>query len=185
MYSLYPRSNAARIVSHTEGVGVVPLRLRIPAWSAKAKVKLNKRELPDVKPGAYFTIAHEWRYGDIVEVEFDMPVVSHLLDHNIAFTRGPVLLARDSRFNDGDLSEPFRPGMRDQARMKEFSPVCIPGDDMWMAFSAVLPIGVHTANPEGRNKSAVFFCDYASAGNRQRRDNYYRTWFPVERGVME
>jgi hypothetical protein len=163
----------------------VPLRLRIPWWCGKATVKLNKRELAGVKPGAYFTVDHEWRYGDVVEIEFDMPVVSHLLDHNVAFTRGPVLLARDSRFNDGDLTEPFRPGVRDQVRMAAFSPVCIPGDDMWMAFSAVLPIGVHTANPEGRNRSAVFFCDYASAGNRQRRDNYYRTWFPVERGVME
>ena len=185
MYSLYPRSNTARIVSHTEGVGDVPLRLRIPAWSARTKVTLNKREIPGAEAGKYFTLKHEWRYGDVVEIEFDMPVVSHVIDHNVAFTRGPVLLARDSRFNDGDLTEPFRPGVRDQAKMEGFSPVLVPGDDMWMAFSATLPIGVHTANPEGRNFSTVFFCDYASAGNRQRRDNYYRTWFPVERGVTE
>jgi len=29
-----------------------------------------------------------------------MPVVAHVFEHNVAFTRGPVLLARDSRFND-------------------------------------------------------------------------------------
>ena len=185
MYSLYPRSNAARIVSHTEGVGTVPLRLRIPAWSTKATVKLNKQELSGVVAGKYFTINHEWRYGDVIEVEFDMPVVSHTIDYNIAFTRGPVLLARDSRFADGDLMEPFRQGISNKAYMSRFMPVCVPGDEMWMTFSATLPIGVHTVNPEGRNPSTVFFCDYASAGNMQRRDNYYRTWFPIERGVTE
>ena len=35
--------------------------------------------------------------GNIVEIKFDMPVIVHTLAHNVAFTRGPVLLARDSR----------------------------------------------------------------------------------------
>ena len=50
------------------------------------------------------------------------------------------------------------------------------------AFSATLPVGSHHANPEGALPSTVFFCDYASAGNTWRRNDYYRTWFPVERG---
>jgi hypothetical protein len=148
-------------------------------------VKLNKQELSGVRPGEYFTVNREWRYGDVIEIEFDMPVVSHMIDHNIAFTRGPVLLARDSRFADGDLMEPFRQGIVNKAYMGRFMPVCVPGDEMWMAFSATLPIGVHTVNPEGRNPSTVFFCDYASAGNMRRRDNYYRTWFPVEYGPAD
>ena len=28
-------------------------------------------------------------------------------------------------------------------------------------------------------------CDYASAGNTWQRDNYYRTWVPVEYGPAE
>lgn len=185
MYSVYPRSNKARIVSHTEGVGVVPLRLRIPAWSKKTVVRLNKKELPGVKPGGYFTVNNEWRHGDVIEIEFDMPVVSHTVDQHVAFTRGPILLARDSRFADGDLMEPFRVGIENKWFMNRFFPVCVPSEDMWMAFSAVLPIGVHTENPEAVNPSTVFFCDYASAGNPWRRGNYYRTWFPVERNVHE
>ena len=185
MYSLYPRSNAARIVSHTEGADEVPLRLRIPSWSAKTAVKLNGKPLPGAKPGSYFTISRAWRLGDIVEVEFDMPVVVHVLDHNVAFTRGPVLLARDSRFADGDLMEPFRIGLKDGQAMPAFAAVRTPSDDMWMAFSATLPIGSHHENPEGAAPSTVFFCDYASAGNTWRRDDYYRTWFPVEYGPNE
>ena len=185
MYSLYPRSNRARIVSHTEGAGVVPLRLRIPQWSADTVVKLNGKKLGGVKPGSYFTIEHEWKLGDIVEIAFDMPVVAHTLGRNIAFTRGPVLLARDSRFADGDMTEPFRPGLKDGQRMDCFSAVRVPTDDMWMAFSATLPVGSHHENPEGALPTTLFFCDYASAGNEWSVRNHYRTWFPVELGPTE
>lgn len=180
MYSLYPRKNYARIVSHTDGAGVVLLKLRIPAWSAKTTVKLNGKVQKDVKPGAYYTIEHEWKWGDVVEITFDMPVIAHTIGKNVAFTRGPVLLARDSRFNDGDLTEPFRKGIRNGQVMTTFTPVRTPSDAMAMVFSATLPIGSHHENPEAELPTTVFFCDYASAGNTWTRDNYYRTWFPVE-----
>ena len=183
MYSLYPRTDYVRIVSHTEGA--VPVRLRIPAWSAKTEVKLNGKALDGVAAGGYFTIDRDWKLGDIVEVKFDMPVVAHTLDHHVAFTRGPVLLARDSRFGDDDMTEPFRRGIRDGQSMSTFTAVRTPSDDIWMAFSATLPIGSHTENPEARNPATVFFCDYASAGNTWTRSNYYRTWFPVEYGNNE
>ena len=205
MYSLYPRGNTAIITSHTEGAGAVPLRLRVPAWSAKTVVTLNGKKLEGVKPGSYFTIRHEWKLGDIVEITFDMPVVAHTLadgvevpdafadknakphaaPHFVAFTRGPVLLARDSRLDAGDQSEPFRKGIRDGQVMPTFAPVRSVSDDVWMMFSATLPIGSHTENPEGRYPETVFFCDYASAGNTWARDNYYRTWFTIEYGPTE
>ena len=183
MYSLYPRTDYVRIVSHTEGAA--PVRLRIPAWSAKTEVKLNGKVLDGVAAGSYFTIERDWKLGDILELKFDMPVVAHTLDHHVAFTRGPVLLARDSRFADGDLTEPFRRGIKDGQTMPTFAAVRTPSDDIWMAFSATLPIGSHTENPEARNPATVFFCDYASAGNTWTRANFYRTWFPVEYGNNE
>ena len=184
MYSLYPRANYARIVSHTEGP--LAMRLRIPAWSAKTVVKVNGAAQDGVKPGSYFTVSRDWKLGDIVEITFDMPVVAHVIDHSVAFTRGPVLLARDSRFADGDMTEVFRRGeIADGQRMDGFSVVRTPSDDIWMAFSATLPVGPHHANPEGANGLAVMFCDYASAGNLWQPANYYRTWFPIEYGPGE
>ena len=184
MYSLYPRADSARMVSHTEGP--LKVRLRIPAWSAKAVVKLNGTALGGVKAGGYFAIDREWKLGDVVEVAFSMPVVAHSLGHHVAFTRGPVLLARDSRFNDGDMTEPVRRNMvRDGAEMRSFTAVRPPSDDIWMAFSATLPVGSHHENPDGALPATVFFCDYASAGNRWTQDNFYRTWFPVEYGPEE
>ena len=183
MYSLYPRTDYVRIVSHTEGAA--PVRLRIPAWSANTEVMLNGKALYGVAAGRYFTIDRDWKLGDIVELKFDMPVVAHTLDHNVAFTRGPVLLARDSRFGDGDMTEPFRRGIKDGEIVPTFAAVRTPSDDIWMAFSATLPIGSHHENPEASLPTTVFFCDYASAGNAWQRDNFYRTWFPVEYGNNE
>ena len=184
MYSLYPRANYARIVSHTEGP--LAMRLRIPAWSAKTVVKVNGAAQDGVKSGSYFTMSRNWKLGDIVEITFDMPVVAHVIDHSVAFTRGPVLLARDSRFADGDMTEVFRRGeIADGQRMDGFSAVRTPSDDIWMAFSATLPVGPHHANPEGANGLAITFCDYASAGNLWQPANYYRTWFPIEYGPGE
>ena len=183
MYALYPRANTARIVSHT--TGRLDVRLRIPAWSAKTVVKVNGATQPGVKPGTYFTLARDWALGDVVEIAFDMPVVAHTLAHHVAFTRGPVLLARDSRFADGDLTEPLRRGLKDGQRMPTFTAVRAPSDDIWMTFTATLPIGSHHENPEGQLPGTVTFCDYASAGNTWHRDNYYRTWFPVEYGPAE
>ena len=189
MYSLYPRLNTARIVSHTEGK--VPLRLRIPAWSKETVVKVNDKELSGAKAGSYFTIDREWQLGDVIEVFFDMPVIAHRNGKYVAFTRGPILLARDSRFNDGDLSESLRTDwftdcpIRDGMRMPKFEPVVTPLNSMWMAFSAKLDLGAHHENPEHRLGETVFFCDYASAGSDWTRGNYYRTWFEGERDVKE
>ena len=75
--------------------------------------------------------------------------------------------------------------IRDGETMTGFAAVRAPSDDIWMTFSAVLPIGIHTHNPEGRLPEAVTFCDFASAGNTWQRDNYYRTWFPIEYGPWQ
>ena len=64
----------------------------------------------------------------------------------------------------------------------DFASVRAPSEDIWMAYSASLPIGTHTEHPDGRRPQTVFFCDYASAGNTWTRANFYRTWFPVEYG---
>ena len=179
MYSLYPRNGHVRIVSHTEGR--LDLKFRIPAWSEATSVRLNGKPQPGVKRAEYFTISRDWKLGDVVELVFAMPVVAHRLDHHLAFTCGPVLLARDSRFNKGDLMSPLRGGsIKSGAKMNGFTPVRVPSSDIWIMYNAVLSNGTHPENPEASLPESVFFCDFASAGNSWERDDYYRTWFPEE-----
>ena len=188
VYTLYPREETIRIACLCDGP--FALRLRIPGWCSGACVRVNGEALPAPEPGAYCAIAREWRAGDVVELALPMPVVTHVANHHAAFTRGPVLLARDSRFGDGDLSEPFYTDPRygggvADGEIRPFAPVRIPSDAMWMAFGATLPIGQHYANPEGTNPPFISFCDYASAGNEWNRSNSYRTWLPIERSHAE
>jgi len=183
MYTLYPRDSFVRIVSHT--TGHLTLRLRIPAWSAKTSVRVNGKEQEGVRAGTYFELPRTWNLGDTVEIRFDMRVVAHRIGHAVAFTYGPTLLARDSRFDDGDLSEPLQFECDAQKAADSFVAANPSSDEFRMVFSAVLPLGSHRENPDAALPTPVRFCDYASAGNLWRRDNYYRTWFTDEYGPTE
>lgn len=184
LYTLYPRAETVRIVCHAGGR--FTLRLRIPTWCHGAVAQVNGEALPAPRPGTYCPITRDWRKGDIVELTLPMPVETHVLNHHAAFTRGPVLLARDSRFGDGDLSEPlytdprYGGGIEDGEIRADFAPIRIPSDGIWMAFGGPLPLGQHYFNPEWAVPAHVSFCDFASAGNAWARDNTYRVWLPIE-----
>ena len=182
VYTLYPRENWMRLTVRC--AGAYKLKLRIPAWSAKTRVTVNGTEAGGVKCG-YFTLDRTWAVGDAVEVFFDMPVVAHVVDHHVAYTRGPLLLARDSRLEEGDLNEVIRGGVKDGETVAGDLLVRSPSDAIAMTVTVPLPLGSHSENPEGVHSSQVRFCDYASAGSEWRPGNYYRTWFPLERCPWE
>ena len=182
VYTLHPFEGWMRLTSRA--AGAYKLKLRIPAWSAKTRVKVNGEELKDVKCG-YFTVDRTWAVGDAVEVFFDIRVVAHVVDHHVAFTRGPVLLARDSRFGEGDLAEVIRAAIKDGQEIRGCSVVRSPSDAFRMTVTLPLDLGSHSENPEGQHASQVMFCDYWSAGGEWRPGNSYRTWFPLERRPWE
>lgn len=196
MYTLYPKEGNVKFWNRTKGEHEFSLKLRIPAWSEKTVVKVNDKTVEGpVVPGTYFDLRRTWKEGDRVEVVFDLSVKPHRLDHAIAFTAGPILLARDNRFNDGDVGEVMRydvvdanyqtpwlagtdratPPLKFDFRVER---TLLPG--MWMSWSAPLPLGNHAENEDGRRFTTVKFCDYASAGNGWNALNYFRTWLPVE-----
>lgn len=178
MYSLYPAQGYVRIVSRTEGA--LKVRFRVPSWSEKTSIRINGQNIKSTR-GSFAIVEREWKLGDIIEINFDLKVKSHSLAGHIAFTRGPVVLARDNLLGEGDVSEVFRTDKLSEKVLDSFAQVVPSSDEIWMAFSAVLPVGMNHANPDGRLWSPVMFCDYASAGGKWQRSNYYRVWFPVER----
>ncbi|MBQ7188202.1 MAG: glycoside hydrolase family 127 protein [Kiritimatiellae bacterium] len=186
-YTQYPKKGFVRMVNHTAKQIPFTLSVRIPAWCASASVRVNGKAVEQPpKPGTYCDITRTWTIGDVVEVNFDMTVRVHELDHYIAFTYGPILLARDTRFHDGPIDEVFRRGQVTAKNPPQFLlAVRSPSDDIWMTFSATVPMGSHHENPEGFNWPEIRFCDYASAGNLWEPANAYRTWFPVEYGLGE
>ena len=185
IYTIYPAEGNVRIVNHTVKQMPFTVKFRIPAWSEKTVLKVNGKPVDGVKAGTYFALTRTWTIGDVVEIVFDMTTRAHVMNHHVAFTRGPIALARDSRFRDGDINEVFRKGAIKDGQAMNFASVRAPSEDIWMAYSASLPIGSHHEHPDGARPQTVFFCDYASAGDLWQPSNVYRVWFPIEYGPAE
>ena len=185
IYTIYPAEGNVRIVNHTVKQMPFTVKFRIPAWSQKTVLKVNGKPVDGVKAGSYYALTRTWTIGDVVEIFFDMTVRAHVMNNHVAFTRGPIALARDTRFNDGDINEVFRRRSIRDGQAMDFASVRAPSEDIWMAYSASLPIGTHTEHPDGRRPQTVFFCDYASAGNLWQPSNAYRVWFPMEFGPSD
>jgi hypothetical protein len=178
-YTRYPYDGAVTF-HYTGDEAKFKLNLRIPAFAAGATVKVNgKFASGEVKAGAYLCIDRSWRIGDNVEICLPLPVEMHRLHDHVAFTRGPLCLARDTRFGDGALDDEIRADKIHARDLAAFRRVKVPDPRMAFAMAAVLPTGSHTEDPDnGLLPSVVYFTDYASAGNLWSVENRYRVWLP-------
>lgn len=167
-FTEFPRKMRYALTLDMDGPEKFTLRFRVPAWSSKTSFKLSSGEKKAVTNSGYVSFTREWKDGDQVEVLFETKVKEHVENGHIAFTYGPLALARDVRFCDGDLSERVRKGEA------KFSPVTPPDSSMYAAFSAFLKMGVHDNPPRG-----VSFCDFSSAGSTRDRRSFYRVWLPL------
>jgi hypothetical protein len=81
-----------------------PLRLRIPSWSAKTRVRVNGKSVSEVKPGGYLTLDREWKRGDTVQINSDMSLRYWVGERECAgktsIYRGPLLLVRETPWSN-------------------------------------------------------------------------------------
>ena len=110
------------------------LALRIPGWCRKASVKVNGKSVAMgrvVKKG-YAHIQREWARGDVVELDFAMPV--ERIEANpgvrmdcgkVALQRGPVVFCLEQVDNGADLADIFLP--RSSALRAEYRPRLLGG----------------------------------------------------------
>lgn len=163
------------------------LALRIPEWSRNTSATLISGadtiavDLSERQAGEYAKISRKWKSGDRIELSLDL--TAHLLEQNgcQAIVRGPLVLARDSRFNDGFVDE----GVVVQAASDgtvELTPAEADGF-AWMAFTAQMVVGTDLEN-YGKPRP-VHLCDFASAGNTWDKSVRYRVWLPKTLNVMK
>ena len=175
----YPVGGRIEIEVTPEKVATFMLSLRIPKWSALDRVKatVNGEELK-VDAYGWLPITREWKAGDKITLELDMR--GRLVEQNNyqAIVRGPVTLARDSRFGDGFVDETSVVEHKDG--YVELTPV---GSDFaWMAFTAPMKMGTDL---EGSGEAKqIHLCDFGSAGNTWERNIRYRVWLPKTLNVM-
>ena len=151
------------------------IALRIPNWSEQTSIKVNGENIDGIDPGTYKKITRTWRKGDKIELQLDLRGRLVRQDNHVAIVRGPIVLARDSRFGDGHVDEAARIQNEDG-----YVDLKISGEKpagVWMAFTAPLKLGTGTKatlNPP----VSVHFCDFCSAGNTWDRWTRYRVWLP-------
>lgn len=148
------------------------IALRIPQWSRHTRITVNGRDYQDITPGQYYRIHRTWAKGDRIELECDMREQLLERNHCQAITYGPIVLARDSRFQDGFVDEGVEiKAKNDTVTLQKSTPT---------GFS-LLSFTVNTITGTNREKvlpRPIHFCDFASAGNDWDGEQRYRVWLP-------
>ena len=176
----YPVGGRIEIEVNPEKAAQFMLSLRIPMWCALDRVKVTVNGEPlKVSDFGWLPIQREWKAGDKITLELDMRGRLVEQDNHQAILRGPVTLARDSRFGDGFVDETSV--VVSQDGYVELTPV---GSDFaWMAFTAPMKLGTDL---EGSGEAKqVHLCDFASAGNTWEKSIRYRIWLPKTLNVMK
>ncbi len=94
----YPHMATTEIAIEADKPVAFPVYLRIPAWSgAKTRVAVNgKRVAEPMEPGKFARVERNWRKGDRIEIEFDMPMALEAVDSQhpnlVAPVHGPLAL---------------------------------------------------------------------------------------------
>jgi hypothetical protein len=178
----YPENEKIIIEVQPEKDTEFAIALRIPGWSEQNSLKINNEILEDILPGAYKIIQRKWKKGDRIELTLDLR--GRLIKQNNyqAIVRGPLVLARDSRFNDGFVDEAA--AIQSQNGYVDLSPVENKPEDTWMAFTALLVLGTDLEG-EFREPRPVHFCDFGSAGNTWEENTRYKVWIPETLNVMK
>ena len=169
----YPATEEIKITVTPDKVAHADIALRIPGWTPKAQIKVNGKAMDGVTCGEYFIIGREWKAGDEITLNMDMPAHLVQLNQSVAIERGPVVYARDSRFNDGFVDEVVTiPNQNGAIQMTaEKAP-----QDMWIAVSVPMVRGSY--NDASVDTRKIHLCDFASAGSTWDERIRYRVWLP-------
>lgn len=105
-HTRYPWDGEVEIVVDLPKPMAFGLFLRIPGWCPQAKVMVNGHEIPGATPGDYFALRREWKGGERVRVDMEMPaewVVAHPFVESdfgrAALRRGPLIYCLEQADN--------------------------------------------------------------------------------------
>lgn len=158
------------------------IAFRIPGWSGNTMLTINGVQVTDVAPGTFKEVRRVWNKSDKITLTLDMTGRLVSLNGCQAILRGPVVLARDTRFNDGFVYESAV--VKAEKGKVNLAVSAKKPSDIWMSFTAPLVLGTDLEG-DFQNPRQVNFCDFASAGNTWGEDSRYRVWIPTTLNVMK
>ncbi len=90
----YPFRGSVRLILRPATPVAFPLRLRIPSWANGAHLRVNGEAGRFPAPGAFARIERTWIAGDLVELEFPLPVrASRWYRDSLAVERGALVFS--------------------------------------------------------------------------------------------
>jgi len=166
----YPLSGNVIIKVSPKSPEEFSIRLRIPAWSQRTTLKVNKEKIA-VNLGTYAEINRKWMPGDQIELNLDMrcriidgPHGSNRAGDNFkALVRGPIVLVRNEAI-DKNYNQP----------------VTIISKDGYVEVSRKTPTVESTKMQFSvpTSKGLIQMVDYASADSWEGKKIF--TWIPYE-----
>lgn len=181
----YPQSGIINMALAINKPEEMQISIRVPGWSKVTKLTVNGTAVNDLQPGQYAKVKRTWKTGDKISLELDFRgrvVEIETNPRSAAIIRGPIVLARDSRFEGIGIDAIMKP-VADRQGYIELTK--IPGDneDTFMLFKANFIPESYTENPA--KPVSITLCDYASAGNG-RVHSFYKVWIPqvIDPGIM-
>lgn len=163
----YPKTDTITMKIYPNSAQSFTLKLRIPAWSDVSNTTLTVNgSAQSFTPGTYAAISRTWNSGDTIVLKLDLrgKYNSYTASNGSVYqavTRGPLALARDVRFSDGDIN--VSQNITQTGGIVTLTEITPPSSDIWMAFTVSTDSG------------QINMCDFASAGNDW--SSSYRTWF--------
>ena len=131
------------------------MALRVPTWAEDFTVTVDGESVSAKEDDGYLIIDRAWNKNR-VDIRIKAPVRMRVINKKIAFTKGPIALARDSRF--GDVSEALDISVSNGKTVR----------------ARRIKNDVFTSNTayEIKTKSgALTLCDYAQAGKNYDDDD--------------
>jgi DUF1680 family protein len=169
----YPENEKIEITVNPEKTEKFGLALRIPEWSEINSLIVNGETIDEIQSGEYKKINRVWKKGDIIELKLDLRGRLTRQDNYQAISRGPIVLARDTRFQDGFVDEAAL--IQSENGFVELVLAENKPDHIWMAFTAPMILGTDLEGEAAKTRP-IKFCDFSSAGNTWEQSSRYRVW---------
>ena len=131
------------------------LKLRIPRWMENPKITVDGKEIDTIVADAYISLDREWEKS-VIELKYSAPIRERVLNGKVAFTKGPVVLARDIRLDD--IQKPLNIKAKDGKALR----AKLVKNQI---FKSNATYKIHVGD------SDILVCDYASAGKNYDSDN--------------
>ncbi len=172
----YPRYGKIEMNITIEKPEEMEIRIRIPAWSRNTVLRVNGKAVQNIHSGQYAIIKRTWISGDRISLELDMRgrvIETGISLHSIAIMRGPIVLARDARFEGSGIEAVLKPVVDSAGYIELRDAQNNTGDSIYITCQAAFIPESYTENAKG--PVSITLCDYASAGNGK-ENSFYKVW---------